>query len=523
MAYRRGMAVKQTASRGAAVSRTQSYPSPIGGLNAVDAIAAMPPTDALVMENWFPQPSFVSLRNGYSMHATGFPAWVESVFCYSSAAGEEIFGVSGTAVYDGTTAGPIGAAVVTGLTNARWEYVNTATAGGQFLYAANGVDKPLLYNGTAWVKVDNASTPAITGVTTTTLRNPAVWKNRVWFVQDATMKAWYLPTASVGGAAQSFDLGPIFDKGGELQAILTASLTDGSTFDNYIGFLTTNGQLAIYNGTDPATAGLFNIVGVYDIGKPVGRRCFFRMGSDCIIICADGFVSLQKLISIGKFNAEKTTISYKILNLVNAAVQNYKNNFGWQGVLHPLGNKVLVNVPQNENLLQYQFAMNTISSAWCTFTNWNFATLEVQGDVLYGGGATYIAIADSTQADNGSAINATLKTAFSYFGTDKQKFFKMVRPLLETNGTINPSLAINVDFQDMPPIGVGTYIGTLGSAWDISPWDTTPWAPGNFVQTDWKTVYGVGFSAALYIKVQSANVTVNLQALDYTFGLGGVL
>lgn len=523
MAYVRGQAVRNRAVRGAPVSQTTSIPAPVGGLNAVDALAAMPPTDALVMENWFPSPSYISIRNGYSMWATGFPGWVESIFQYSSAAGEKLFGVSGTAVYDATISGAVGAPVVTALSNARWEYVNVATAGGQFLYAANGVDKPLLYNGTTWVKVDGVSVPAITGVTTTLLRNPALWKNRVWFVENASMRVWYLPTASVGGAAASFDLGPIFTKGGEVQAILTASLTDGSTFDNYIGFLTTEGQLALYNGTDPATAGLFNIVGVYDLGKPVGRRCFFRMGSDCIIICSDGFVSLQKLISIGKFSAEKTTISYKILNLVNAAVAAYKNNFGWQGVLHPLGNKVLVNVPQNENLMQYQFVMNTISSSWCTFTNWNFATLEVQGDNLYGGGASYIALADNTQADNGAAINATLKTAFTYFGTDRQKFVKMVRPLIETNGAINPSLAINVDFADNPPNNVGTYIGALGSAWDVSPWDTSPWAFGTYVQKDWKTVYGVGFSIALYIKVQSANVTVNLQALDYVHGQGGIL
>jgi hypothetical protein len=50
------------------------------------------------------------------------------------------------------------------------------------LYAANGVDKPHLYNGSTWTAIDGASTPAITGVTTTTFL-PTLFKNRMWFIQ----------------------------------------------------------------------------------------------------------------------------------------------------------------------------------------------------------------------------------------------------------------------------------------------------------------------------------------------------
>ncbi len=42
----------------------------------------------------------------------------------------------------------------------------------------NGVDKPRYYDNAAWVAVDNASVPAITGVTTTKLVHVNVFKNR---------------------------------------------------------------------------------------------------------------------------------------------------------------------------------------------------------------------------------------------------------------------------------------------------------------------------------------------------------
>ena len=508
------------APNSAQIAKSITVAAPTGGLNAVNSLAAMPPTDCIVMDNWLPQPSYVSMRNGYTLGATGFPGWVETILCYSGTS-EKIFGISGTAVYDGTAAGPVGAAVVTGLTNARWEYVNVATAGGQFLYAANATDAPLLYDGTNWTKITGSSSPAITGVTTTTLRNPVVWKNRVWFVQDNTLNAWYLPTASIGGAASQFPLTAIFRKGGTLRAIITASLTDGSTFDQYIAFLTTEGELALYTGVDPAQAGLFILQGMYDIGKPVGRRCWFKYGEDAIIICSDGFVSLSKLISIGRINSTEA-ISYKILNLVNNDVAAYGNNFGWQGALHPLGNKVLINVPQNENNTQYQYVMNTITNSWCRFTNWNFTTLEVQANTLYGGGNTYIAIADTGHDDNGEDIIALMKTAFSYLGTSTQKFITMCRPLIQTDGVLNVSLNINMDFSDTPPMNQGTYISSAGPPWDTSPWDTTAWGSGLTTSTYWKTVYGEGFAAALYIGATAQDMTVNLQAIDYVWETGGI-
>ncbi len=44
-------------------------------------------------------------------------------------------------------------------------------------------DAPLLYNGTTWTSITGSSTPAITGVTTTTLDDVTLFKNRVWFIQ----------------------------------------------------------------------------------------------------------------------------------------------------------------------------------------------------------------------------------------------------------------------------------------------------------------------------------------------------
>jgi uncharacterized membrane protein YeaQ/YmgE (transglycosylase-associated protein family) len=52
-----------------------------------------------------------------------------------------LFGAAGTSFFNVTSLGAVGAAVVTGLTNARWQYVNSSTSAGSFLMAVNGSDK----------------------------------------------------------------------------------------------------------------------------------------------------------------------------------------------------------------------------------------------------------------------------------------------------------------------------------------------------------------------------------------------
>jgi hypothetical protein len=116
-----------------------------------------------------------------------------------------------------------------------------------------------------------------------------------------------------------------------------------------------------------------------------------------------------------------------------------------------------------------------------------------------------------------------MKTAFNYFKSDRQKFFKMIRPLIQTDGVLTASLNVNVDFTDAPPMNQGTYVSSVGSPWDTSPWDTSPWASGLTMQRDWKTVYGVGFAAALYLQVLAAGIQVRLQAIDWIMEDGGVL
>ena len=135
-------------------STSASLPAPTGGWNARDSLGDMDEKDAVSLINFFPRTTDVVLRNGHTQDTTGLPGQVESFIPYQGAATKKLFAASGTAIYNVTTGGAVGAAVVSGLTNARWESINVATSGGNFAYAVNGLDKPLLYDGTTWTAID---------------------------------------------------------------------------------------------------------------------------------------------------------------------------------------------------------------------------------------------------------------------------------------------------------------------------------------------------------------------------------
>ena len=104
-----------------------SLPAPVGGWNARDALANMAPTDAVTLDNLFPGVSSVALRGGYANHATGMTGQVETLMTYNGGATDKMFAIASGSVYDVTSAGAVGAAVVSGLTNSRWEYANITT------------------------------------------------------------------------------------------------------------------------------------------------------------------------------------------------------------------------------------------------------------------------------------------------------------------------------------------------------------------------------------------------------------
>lgn len=505
------------------IASVTSMPAPVGGWNAKDPIAQMGPKDAVVLDNFFPMTTEVSLRAGSSDWVTGITGTVETLMDYSPTSGTNaIFAAAGTAFYNVTTAGAVGAAVQSGLTNAQWRYINFATAGGSFLYAVNGADKPRLWDGAAWVAVDGASVPAITGVTTTTLTHINVYARKIWFVQNASMKVWYLPTDSIGGAANSIDFSSLFNRGGYLMAMGTWTIDSGSGMDDHAVFFTSEGQVAIYSGIDPSTATGFVLVGVYDIGEPINRNCFVKYGSDLLLICRDGVQPLSAALQSSRVST-KVSITDKIQQAMSEATGLYAAYYGWQLQVFPEKNALLLNVPVLGGSQQY--VMNTISGAWCRFIGWNASCFVQSDSELYFGTSGKVMKAWTGTNDAGVNIVGNACASFQYHSGMTQKRYTMARPVVTTNSpAVGFLLGLNIDFAILPPVGSPTVAPSSTSTWDSSTWGTAIWGGGFTIRKDWNSIGGVGYCAALNMKVSSSVGQFRWQSVDYVYEVGsGIL
>jgi hypothetical protein len=589
----------KSAARRGRVASTKTIASPVGGLNALNALAEMPETDAVQLDNWFPRTTDLVTRSGFQSWATGMTGSVETLMAYRSSAAQRLFGIASGSIYDATVQGVVGAAAMTGLSTSRWQYVNFGTIGGRFIYAvAVGTDYPILYDGTTWLRIGNGTgvtissitfvgtlatvttatahglvngasvtvtvtgaapaaynvalatinvltattftytmatvpatnattpgtftyTPSIQGVDPRNLRNCDVINSRMWFVETNSLRAWYLPLNSIGGTAASIEFTSLAKQGGSLAGVFGWSIASTLGMQNYTVFVTTEGEVLVYQGYDPTNAATWSLASRGRIGAPVGDRFWTRIGTDVGIIGRDGVIPLTKAMQIDR-SADNVAISYKIVNAIGEDIFTYRNNFGWQLQVYPIGNMLIVNVPQVPDSISIQYVMNTITNAWCRYTGLNANCFEFINDQLFFGsndGAIYEAEVGSN--DNGAPIIATAKQAFSYLGdAGSEKRFTGVRPVVTASGGAFLTFDINVDFEDKPPLSTPTLSLPGGPLMWSFPWPS-PWGPVMVVNKQLQFANGIGYAAAAKVQATCKFQPISWQATTYLFEKGG--
>jgi len=504
-----------------AISKT--IPAPTGGWDTRENIADTPSDRAVVMDNWFPETNKVTTRRGSTEHVTGLPATIESLIEYVAVtAAGKLFGASNGNIYDVTSAGAVGAAVSTGHSNDRWQHVAMGTAAGQYVRLFNGQDTPLLYDGSTW------ATTAITGPTATNLIWGNVHQKRLWVGEDNSVDAWYLGTDAISGAATKFPLGAVFRLGGYIMAMGTWTRDAGDGMDDVAVFISSEGECAVYQGTDPASASTWSLVGNFRIGKPVGRRCFVSAGTDLILVTQDGFVPLSAILSLDRSQAEKAALSKQISKAVNDAVRSYGSVYGWQPIVYPKAQMLVFNIPLSATV-SHQYVFNTISGAPCRFTGMDAVCFGLLDDNLYYGSA------DGTvyRFDNGGADNpggvakdipCDCSQAFAYFGSPgTTKVFKEAEPIFEANGVPNAAISLNVDYRltaitALPSVSRS---GATPGLWGSARWGVGLWGSGNQIYDGWRGVRGSGRAASARVRINTGTVRSSWLATNFLYIPGG--
>lgn len=495
-----------------------TLPAPVGGLNAYDSLAVMPETDAIILQNWWPTSYGCSLRKGYIQWTTGLPSTVETVAgWYNSLGGQKLFAWSSTGMYDISSRGAVGAAMVTGLTNARWQTVVLTNASGNYMIAVNGADNGIIYRTAGVARIvlgDGITTNTWAGLDPSNAVQLTVHQKRLWAVERDTSRGWYLPPDAIQGTFVSFDFGPQFRKGGFLQFLSTWTLDDGDGADDHLVAVSSNGEAVVYAGTDPNDSTKWGLVGVYDVGSPVsGRRSFVKAGGDLLLLTQKGVVSLSaELVSTKVESVNKPIVSNKIQQLISELITTYTSINGWELVYHAPLNMVLVAVPSVTAGSNIQLAVNAVITAWTMFTGMDAACWTSHNNLLYFGdydGVVYQAWtgnSDNVLLDNtgGSGVTAIAQQAYSYFGMrGNQKQVGLYKPTFVASGDISISSAIVYDFVDYTLPSPGAVPLPSGSLWGTGLWNSSFWSGGSNVVRNWLSAEGMGVCASIKLHVQS--------------------
>lgn len=526
--------------------------APVGGWVLSDNLTTPPPGTARILDNWICTLSTIRARGGSVKHAT-LDAAVTSVWSYKSGGSEELFCATDENIFDISSSADIFnlfvptssdslitsdietfrtrnsalSASITGQGSGNYSTQQFGTAGGDYQYACNGTDAPLLYDGSSFTAITGASSPAITGVTTSGLSQVWSFASRLFFVESGTQKAWYLGVDSIGGPATAFSLAGIFKRGGSLLFGARWSIDAGDGMDDKCVFVSTEGEVAVYSGTNPASSSTWGLQGVYLIPPPLGKNASINIGGDLMIATTIGLIPLSGAIKSDQVAIEATSFSRNIApHWQERAAEDVSNNWQMAKVYDDALMFVTVPTALNGEVL----AVNLESGAWSRMTGWHADCMTTYAGAAYFGSSDRCVYQMDTQGQDAEAPYTCVflgqSEGFGAYG--QQKTLLQARPLLRRGSRVGQRVFATSDFSEVVPAPPSAADDYTIDTWDTGKWDQAYWdasAP-TVTSTGWVAVGVTGFSIAVGLQMTFGSTIkpdVELLSIDATYSSGALV
>jgi hypothetical protein len=603
---RRGL--KRVPVSGAAMHRTsvKTLPSPTRGWILNENLAASKAGGARVLDNWFPTQTGIRVRGGKQKYATISTGPVLSMWNYKSGATEKFFAADEENIFDITTVADetvIPSAAVAGQAAGYYSTTQFGTAGGDYLIAVNGVDRPLLYDGADWVPVDTATlsipydaqsgaftvgevitggtssatativsdqddgvtgvlrvktvtgtfvdnetitdpvtgsattniptgaTPlvAITGVDTSDLSHVWAYASRVFFVEKNTMNAWYLPVDSLGGAADTISLAGVFQNGGSLLFGATWSIDAGDGLDDKCIFVSTEGEIAVFQGTNPGDAASWSKVGVYQITKPLGINATMQAGGDLLVATESGVVPVSEALQKDVAALSIAAVSRNIEPAWRAGV-SARRTLPWEILKWSSKSMMIVSQPKPfASLGDECFACNMETGAWCRFTGWDTRCLALYSSRgFFGSNDGCVYEMEVGGSDAGIPYTSVVVGQFDHLGAQGvTKTTMQARATFLAADPFTPQISVSSDYLVELPAVPNSEPDYSGDEWDVGLWDVAKWdgTIAYAVSTKWVSSVKTGFIHAPQVQITfgiTPMPNIEMISFDMTYTKGEV-
>lgn len=500
-------------------SITVNVPAPIKGLNYRDSWDSMNPLFAIQMDNYMPKGSSVVLRPGYKKHIL----FETPVTYQSDVKTKTIYPIKTLASYNTPTYKKLLCVVnkklidisspdepkefETELTSDIWQTVQYKDR----LFFLSGTETPKVY----YIEENGTEHFEDWGFTSTSgqmarIVNGTVSHEFIWFVEKGSMNAYYTAEAgNISGELSQYDLSQIAKFGGELVAVANWTVDGGQGTDDYTAFITSEGEVMLYSGTNPNEANSWELKGNYKISKPIGYRCTMQYQGDIVIITEDGYFPMSKALAMNNATQSGIAFSDAIRDLVLSRTANYKNKDGWQGVIYGKDGCAIFNVPVANQFEQHVVNLNT--GAWCRFVNIRaYCWCMFENELYFGSDSTVYQFGNS-YSDDGILIEGVVKQAYSNLGNDNLKRITMINPRTKASTQFDLTIYTNMDLEDRDQAYIAN-IGTVGQTkWNEAKWSSsnnpigTKWSTlqSSKVNNQWIINSSVGYKASVVFKTKT--------------------
>ena len=508
-------------------SISYNIPAPILGLNVRDSLADMEQGYAITMDNYIPLDTKVALRKGYVLHVPTEYA-VKTLVAYNLGATSSLLAICGSKLYNVSNKANI------------YDF-DDVTFGSDicqtaqyknYLYFVNGVDTPKVY----YVdenRVEHLANWGFSadGLSASSIVNVSVSKQRLWFVEKGTLKAWYPQTAGyISGTLQAFDLSQVSRFGGELIAVANWTQDGGQGIDDLTVFITSEGEALVYSGTDINDAEDWKLRGSFKISRPIGYKCLVPYQGDIVIISDDGYIPLSKALPLDKANSSQIAFSDNIRGLVLSRTAQYAQHNGWQGIIYSRGGYGIFNVPVASQFEQHVINVNT--GAWCRFTGLRAFCWSDFERRMYFGSDNGVYLFDEGYSDNGTKICGIVEQAYNSLGTSHLKKIQLLNPRTKSTSKYALVIYTNMDMETRT-IDYEESIGYSGnSKWNTVKWSSTinpigtKWeTSGNTaISSQWIANSSTGYKASIVFKTKTSGQMIEWYETGVRFEIGdGVL
>lgn len=377
---------------------------------------------------------------------------------------------------------------------------------------------------TATAGAEASVVPGLTGIASSELSHVWAYQERVFFVESDSLNAWYLSVDTIGGTATKLPLGGVFNRGGSLlfgQAWSLSAGNSGGLSDQCI-FCTTEGEIAAYQGLGPGDAS-WGKVGLYRVGKPLGRKAIIRAGGDLVIATSVGFISLAAASQSDYAALGRGALSYPIEDdWARALIERGTEN--WRCQVWADGQMVIVAPPRPVGKQPILFVANTNTGAWAKFTAWDVTSMEVFGGrLMFGSSGGEVRQGMIGGSDEGAPYAGAVIPLYGDLGAPASlKIADLGRAVVRTAYNAKTKLTAKFNFSAETPAPPSAATEIPGNVWDNATWDVSVWDAERsaIVIGGWVSLGGSGHDVSMCFQVSSgavAPIDMELVRLDMTY------